>query len=180
LSSVVRSNEHVERNIMQCQVCNKNEATIHLTEIAGSVRTEMHLCELCAQEQGIAVKTNIPINELLSNLLAVQPTDEELSGHSAKDVACPHCGFTLEQFRKEALLGCPYDYEVFEKSLLPLIERAHNGRTTHCGKLPSRVPSDAKKQIELLSLRQQLETAVQSEDYELAAKLRDKINQVEK
>jgi protein arginine kinase activator len=165
---------------MQCQICNKNEATIHLTEIVGGVRSEMHLCELCAQEQGIAIKTTIPVNELLSNLLAVQPTDEELSGHPDKDLTCPHCGFTLEQFRKEALLGCPYDYEVFEKSLLPLIERAHNGGTTHCGKLPSRVPRDAKRQIELLNLRHQLETAVQGEDYEMAAKLRDKISQMEK
>jgi protein arginine kinase activator len=165
---------------MQCQICNKNEATIHLTEIADGVRTEMHLCELCAHEQGIAIKTNIPINELLSNLLAVQPADDQLSGHSDKSLSCPHCGFTLDQFRKEALLGCPYDYEVFEKSLLPLIEKAHNGKTTHCGKFPSRMPQDAKKQIELLNLRQQLETAVQSEDYETAAKLRDEISAIEK
>jgi protein arginine kinase activator len=165
---------------MQCQICNKNEATIHLTEIADGVRTEMHLCELCAHEQGIAVKTNIPINELLSNLLAVQPADDQLSGRLDKSLSCPHCGFTLDQFRKEALLGCPYDYEVFEKALLPLIEKAHNCKTTHCGKFPSRVPQDAKKQIELLILRQQLEAAVQSEDYELAARLRDKISAIEK
>ena len=165
---------------MQCQICNKNEATIHLTEIADGVRTEMHLCELCAHEQGIAVKTNIPINELLSNLLAVQPADDQLSEHSDRNISCPHCGFTLDQFRKEALLGCPYDYEVFEKSLLPLIEKAHDGRTTHRGKFPSRMPQDTKKQIELMNLRQQLETAVQSEDYELAAKLRDEISAIEK
>lgn len=165
---------------MQCQICNKNEATIHLTEIAGGVRSEMHLCEMCAHEQGIAIKTNIPINELLSNLLAVQPADDQLSGLSDKGQSCPHCGFTLEQFRKEALLGCPYDYEVFEKSLLPLIEKAHNGGTTHRGKFPSRMPQDTKKQIELMNLRQQLETAVQGEDYELAAKLRDEIGAVEK
>ena len=165
---------------MQCQICNKNEATIHLTEIADGVRTEMHLCELCAHEQGIAVKTNIPINELLSNLLAVQPADDQLSGQSDKGLSCPYCGFTLEQFRKEALLGCPYDYEIFEKSLLPLIEKAHDGRTTHRGKFPSRMPQDTKKQVELMNLRQQLETAVQSEDYELAAKLRDEIGAIEK
>ena len=80
---------------------------------------------------------------------------------------------------KEAVLGCPYDYEVFEKSLSPLIGKAHNGKTTHCGKIPSKTPKDTKKQIKLLSLRQQLETAVRAEDYELAAKLRDKINQLE-
>ncbi len=161
---------------MQCQICKENDATIHLTEITDGKRTEMHICEQCAAEQGIAVKSQIPVNELLSGLLAAQPSDDELSDRSAQQVQCPHCGFTLAQFSKEAVLGCPYDYEVFEKSLLPLIEKAHNGKTTHCGKLPSKTPKDTKKQVELLNLRQQLETAVQSEDYELAAELRDKIS----
>jgi len=166
--------------IMQCQICNKNNATIHLTEITDGARTEMHICEHCATEQGIAVKSHIPINELLSSLLAVQPADDELSGSSDRKVACPNCGFTLDQFRKEGVLGCPHDYEVFEKSLRPLIEKAHDGKTAHCGKLPSKTPRDEKKQIKLLNLRQQLADAVQSEDYELAAKLRDKIKQSEK
>jgi len=161
---------------MRCEICKKDEATVHLTEIIDGLRNETHLCERCAAEQGIAVKSHIPLNELLSSLLSVQPTDDELHGASEQKVSCPHCGFTLDQFRKEAVLGCPYDYEVFEKSLLPLIEKAHDGQTVHHGKVPSKTPADTKKQIELLNLRQQLSDAVQGEDYELAAKLRDKIS----
>jgi len=164
---------------MQCQNCQENEATIHLTEITDGHRSEMHLCERCAQKEGIAVKSQIPLNELLSNLLAAQPADDELFGDSEQGRSCPRCGFTLEQFRKETVLGCPYDYEVFGKALLPLIEKAHNGKSVHCGKVPSKIPADTKKQILLCTLREQLETAVKSEDYEEAAKLRDKINQVE-
>lgn len=165
---------------MQCQICKNKDATIHLTEIIDGARSEMHICEHCAAEQGIAVKSHIPINELLSSLLSVQPSDDELSDPSDQQATCPTCGFTLEQFRKEGVLGCPNDYEVFEKSLLPLIEKAHCGKTTHCGKLPSKTSLDTKKQIELLSLRRQLEAAVQHEDYELAAELRDKIDECEK
>jgi protein arginine kinase activator len=165
---------------MQCQICNKNDATIHLTEITDGVRSEMHICERCAQEQGIAVKSQIPLNELLSSLLAVQPTDEELFGPSEKGShPCPHCGFTMEKFRKEAVLGCPYDYEVFEKPLLQIIKKAHNGNTAHCGKVPSKASAATKKQARLITLRQKLEEAVRSEDYELAAKLRDKIKKFE-
>ena len=164
---------------MQCQICNKNNATIHLTEISDGVRSEMHICEHCAAEQDIAVKSYIPINELLSSLLAVQPTDDELSGTLEQELACPNCGFTLSQFRKEGVLGCPNDYEVFEKALSPLIKKAHNGNTTHCGKIPSKTPQDTRKQSELLNLRQRLQAALQSEDYEQAAELRDKINQLE-
>jgi protein arginine kinase activator len=164
---------------MQCQSCQKNEATVHLTEITDGVRTELHLCEQCAQEEGVTIKNQIPLNELLSSLLAAQPEDSDLLGESEHNLACPHCGFTLSQFRKESVLGCPNDYDIFEKSLLPLIKRAHNGKSYHCGKVPSKTNADNKKQIELMKLRQQLETAVKNEDYERAAELRDKIDQVE-
>jgi len=164
---------------MYCQNCKKNEATIHLTEITNGSRTEAHLCEHCAHEEGIAVKSHIPINELLSNLLATQPSDKELFSSTEKELSCPHCSFTLDRFAREAVLGCPYDYQVFEKSLLPLIEKAHDGQVFHRGKVPAKTSEDTKKQMKLLSLNKQLEAAVKSENYELAAKLRDKIDQAE-
>lgn len=163
---------------MQCQICNKTEATIHVTEIVNGQRAEMHLCSQCAEQQGIAVKSQIPINELLSNLLAVQPTDSELFGLASEEkLSCPKCGLTLEQFRKQAALGCPDDYKVFEKSLLPLIKKAHDGKTNHCGKIPSKMPADTKKEMEISNMQQQLNAALKREDYELAAKLRDKISE---
>ena len=98
--------------------------------------TELHICEHCASEQGIATHSQMSINELLSHLLAVQPSDEEMFGPAEKELVCPTCGFTLDRLRKEGTLGCPADYEVFEQALLPLIERAHGGKTSHCGKVP--------------------------------------------
>ena len=165
---------------MYCQICKKKEATIHLTEINDGVRSEMHLCEYCAQQEGVAIKGQLSVNELLSNLLATQPSDEEMFGPSEKAHACPNCGFTLEQFAREPLLGCPHDYETFEKSLSPLIEKAHEGNKSHCGKVPAKTSPDLKLKMELITLRQQLQAAVRSENYELAAQLRDKINQLEK
>jgi protein arginine kinase activator len=135
----------------------------------------MHLCEQCAQEQGVGVKSYIPLNELLSNLLSVGHKEEEPGGFSESDLVCPHCGWTLEKFRDKAVLGCPYDYEVFEKQLMSLIKKAHDGATAHCGKIPSRVPKDSKQQIEVANIRRQLDEAVRNEDYELAARLRDKL-----
>ena len=93
--------------------------------------------------------------------------------------ACPSCEFTLDRLQKEGTLGCPHDYEVFQHSLLPLIQHAHNGSTTHCGKVPSKVPHDTKKLVELSSLRQELERAIREEDYERAAELRDRMKQQE-
>lgn len=164
---------------MLCQICNKKTAIIHLTEIVDGVHSELHVCQDCAVEQGIAAKSQVSINDLLSGLLSVQPSDDELFGSSEQKVSCPYCGFTLKQFRDEGLLGCPYDYELFEHELNGLIEKAHDGKTRHCGKVPSKIPQQTKNQMERLSLRQQLDAAVRNEDYELAAKLRDKIKQIE-
>jgi len=162
---------------MQCQICSKKTATIHLTEISNGARTELHFCESCAVQQGIAAKSQISVNELLSNLLESQPADEEVSGGDV-EVACPKCGFTLNHFRKEGVLGCPNDYVVFEKALLPLIEKAHGGRTRHCGKIPTRAPQEMKFAVEQAHLREKLRAAIQCEDYEQAAKLHERINQL--
>lgn len=163
---------------MQCQICHKKTATIHLTEIINETRTEVHFCEVCAVQQGVSAAGQISVNELLSNLLASQPSDEELSGGSA-GVSCPTCGMSLQKFQKHGVLGCPNDYVVFEKSLLPLIEKAHCGKTLHCGKVPSRVPVETRQKIEYSSLKDQLQDAVKREDYETAAQLHDKINQLD-
>ncbi len=163
---------------MQCQICHKKTATIHLTEITNGVRQEMHMCEDCALEQGVTAKNQLTVNELLSQLLASQPSNEELDGPS-EEVCCPLCGFALKQFRKQGVLGCPHDYELFEKELLPLIESAHGGRTRHCGKVPARLPSQTRHEIELSHLREQLKIAIEKENYELAARLRDQIQEME-
>lgn len=165
---------------MFCQVCKKNEATIHLTEIANGKRLEMHLCQACAVEQGIAAKSQMSLNELLSSLLASAPEDEQIYAALDRDMVCQNCGETLDQFRKDSLLGCPNDYEIFEKVLSPLIEKAHDGAKAHIGKVPSRIPADTARQSEVLSLKQQLAEAVKEEDYETAAKLRDQISKLDK
>ena len=167
---------------MQCQCCKDHTATIHLTEISNGQRLETHLCESCAQKQGLAVKNQIPLNELLGTLLAVQPDLKKQLGEtegSAVDTPCPSCGMTLRRFQKEVVLGCPYDYEFFEKSLDPIIEKSQGGNTTHCGKVPSKLPGDSKKQIDIINLKNELKNAVKNEDYEAAAKLRDRIEKLQ-
>jgi protein arginine kinase activator len=86
----------------------------------------------------------------------------------------------LRDFRREGVLGCPQDYEVFAETLAILIERAHGGKTRHCGKIPSSLPQDAQQRIKQSRLQDALQAAVQREEYELAARLRDQINQMEK
>jgi protein arginine kinase activator len=166
---------------MKCDNCN-NQATVHLTEIKAGKKIEKHLCEQCAaQVEGISVKPHQPINELLTNFVLAH------SGMAKPETAtCEHCGITWAEFRQSGLLGCEHDYELFAKDLLPLIQRAHDGATHHVGKVPARRESGAqgglakpKKQVDLTRLRRELSKAVEAEDYERAAKLRDQIRAAE-
>lgn len=163
---------------MQCEKCNKHRATVHLTEIEDGKRSEIHLCEACAQQAGVVAKAQPQLSELLSALLASQKNGSQ-TPTAADKLTCPHCGTTFKQFRDEYLLGCPYDYEAFGEPLRAIIEKNQAGAKKHCGKVPARGHAGAKKQAEMMNLRNRLERAVREEDYETAAKLRDRLKQLE-
>ena len=132
---------------MLCQRCKKATATVHVTDLVGEPR-ELHLCEECAGQEGITVKSPVPINALLEDFIKHQVASQEMS-----DLACPQCGMSFLQFRQQGVLGCP--------------------------QVPNKASSSQKKQHLVLKLRRQLEAAVEQEDYETAAKLRDQLKEFE-
>src|SRR3954452_20063888 len=160
---------------MKCDNCTKT-ATVHLTEIKAGKKIEKHLCENCAaQNEGLPGKSHMPINELLTNFVMQHSGLQKEAG-----TACEYCGITWSEFRQNGLLGCAHDYTLFERDLTPLLQRAHEGANHHIGKVPTRrggsgVPM--KRQVDLVKLRRELGKAVEAEDYERAAKLRDQIKQ---
>jgi protein arginine kinase activator len=156
-----------------CQRCKKQPATIHLTEIHQNEKHERHLCEDCAREEGVAIKAQINLQDILSGMVEAHET----AGREA-NITCPDCGITYAEFRNQGRLGCPHDYEVFAEPLKEVLEKVH-GATVHVGKLPRRAGSDTFAQRELLQLRRQLQEAVESEKYEEAARLRDLIRDKE-
>lgn len=161
---------------MLCQNCNQKPATVHLTEIVEGNKLERHLCELCAQKNGITINAQAPITEfLINNVLASEQESRETG-----ELRCPQCDLTWSQFRKSGLLGCPNDYTAFEKALRPLIDRTHEGSTTHVGKVPTQVKGKLGKQIQMIRLRQDLQDALENEDYETAARIRDQIRKFDK
>jgi protein arginine kinase activator len=154
-----------------CEKCQKRVATVHLTEILdASHKREIHLCAECAAEQGIAIQAPSGI-DILTGLIG-QQVGKELAAMAG--VRCPSCGHTFLAFRTGGLLGCPRDYEVFAKGLMPLLERMH-GATEHVGKAPKTAGRDARRRSELAQLRRHLKRAIDQEQFERAAELRDAI-----
>lgn len=164
---------------IKCDNCGAKVATVHLTEIKNGKKFEKHLCEQCAaQDGGFPTKGHTPINELLTNFV-MQHSGLQPREYTA---ACEECGTTWAEFRQTGLFGCEHDYDRFERDLGPLLQRAHEGFTHHVGKVPTRRGSSAvamRRALDLSRLRRDLARAVEAEDYERAAKLRDQIKQAE-
>ncbi len=152
------------------------EATVHETLIKNGELIEKHLCADCAQDEGIPSQAHPSINELITNYTIAQ------SGGvmSAKPgLECENCGMKYGQFRKHGLLGCPECYASFESQIGPLIERAHEGATHHVGKRPRRAGGAVDRERRITALRKQLQDAIDAEQYEKAAVLRDQLLDVE-
>ncbi len=165
---------------MLCENCNKNVATVHLIEIINQEKKELNLCENCAQETGIPFsKPAVSVSDLFGMVQAGLAKSGKSKG---MDLECPKCGMTLREFRTKGRFGCSHDYEVFKNHLDGLLEKIH-GATRHVGKSPGsphQKQAQRMQERKLENLRTQLERAVQKEDYEEAARLRDKIQEMEK
>jgi len=155
---------------MTCQRC-KAEASVHLTETVDGRRRELHLCAACARKTGVLPNETPPavpaLDAVVQNLIVAHVG--ELVGELA-GLTCPDCGLKFMEYRARGRLGCPNDYNVFARGLLPLLNRAH-GATRHVGKVARRRPDAAER----LSLRARLRDAIAREEYEEAARLRDQL-----
>jgi len=160
---------------MQCDICGKNEATVHLTEIVNDAVTKLHLCEACAREKGAEMEEHFGLSDLLSGLADLGTSIETKTGGGLK---CPNCKITYQDFKKIGRLGCSECYEAFKKELAPLLRRIH-GADRHVGKVPLRIGKTVKDTKLLQDLKMKMEKAIQTEDFEEAARLRDKINELE-
>lgn len=174
---------------MTCDLCGKEQATVHLTEIIDNKVTELHLCEGCAREKGAQMEQHFGLADLLSGLADFgKPSEAGGRTTVGKALTCTSCGMSYSDFRKIGRFGCSHCYEVFREQVTPLLKRIH-GTPYHTGKQPG-VPSGAperpatkpaaRPKSELRQLKERLQRAIQHEEFEEAARLRDKIRELER
>ncbi len=164
---------------MKCESCQKKQAIVHLTDVSNNQKREIHLCEECAREKGVTIKSHMnkeaTFPEFLTQIVEAQT---EAIGED-KDIRCPKCGITYKKFRSTGKFGCPNDYVVFRKGLLNLLEKIHQ-KVQHVGKIPTRVGDHLAREKELSQLKVELTRAIEAEAYERAAEIRDRIYILEK
>lgn len=159
---------------MLCDECRRRPAVVHITKILNNVRSEVHLCEQCAQGREELTEASFGFPKLIASLFDWGPSVPGVR----RETQCEGCGLTQQDFRRLGQLGCPGCYERFAPQLGPLLRRLHGG-AKHRGKIPGPEGKGIKIRRELESLRRHLEEAISKEEYEMAAKLRDEIRDLE-
>jgi len=159
---------------VKCQLCSK-PATVHLMDVVDNQKREVHLCQACAEAQQLVKQQELNLPAIVQSLIGqhLGPQTDELAR-----LTCPVCGIKFMEFRSEGRLGCPYDYTVFRTGLLSLLEKIHRA-TQHIGKTPRQIGPTLNHLIEIAQLRRQLQSAVDAEAYEEAARLRDLLRKKE-
>lgn len=162
---------------MICQICKKNQATIHMTQQKNDRVVKMHMCRKCAEEKGFDYleKSNFAMGNLLSGLFSGSP---EGARDGRKTFACPNCGTSYDDFKEMARLGCSECYEFFKEQLLPVLRNLHV-KTQHLGKFPASRGAHAEDIKRITLLEEELERAIREECYERAAEIRDEIREIE-
>jgi protein arginine kinase activator len=159
---------------MLCCICKEREATVHLTQIAGDKMQKVDLCEECAKTKGVNDPTGFSLADLLLGLGASHEIEQSSGGVELK---CPRCGFTQGDFKKAGRLGCSECYKTFAEGLDGLLKSMHKG-TRHAGKVPESLRQTRDISDRLKNLQKKLTKAIEDENFEQAAQLRDEIKQM--
>ncbi|OIK12605.1 hypothetical protein BIV60_16075 [Bacillus sp. MUM 116] len=172
---------------MICQECNQRPAALHFTKIVNGEKTEVHLCEKCAQEKGNMFMFNggssFAFNNLLAGLLNIDPSfqkQDKSPFHQEEILQCSHCSMTFQQFLKIGRFGCANCYETFKDQLNPVINRLHSGNLSHAGKIPKRIGGGIHLRKQIDELKNELRDLISHEEFEKAAEVRDEIRTLEK
>jgi len=159
---------------MLCSICKMKEAKFHYTNVAGDKVQKVDLCEECAKSKGMENPTGFCFADELFGLGAAQEI-EQAGGETG--LKCPACGFTQSDFKKAGRLGCAECYQTFAEPLEGLLKTMHKG-TRHVGKVPESLRQSRNLSDQLKGLKKKLAKAIEAEDFEQAAVLRDEIKQL--
>jgi protein arginine kinase activator len=132
------------------------------------------LCEECSKNKGINDPAGFNLADLLLGLGASQELEQAGGG---VEVKCSRCGFTQADFKKAGRLGCPECYKTFAEGLEGLLKSMHKG-TRHVGKVPESLRQNRDLSDRLKALQKKLAKAIEDENFEQAAHLRDEIKQM--
>lgn len=163
---------------MLCQNCNVNQATVFLHRIVNGQEKEYHLCSQCAKQIDAEISFEKLFQGFLDTFLSYDQKSKSnlINNNVVEKLKCNKCGFTYDDFKNTGKLGCSECYKTFRSDLLSVLKNIQ-GSVRHNGKMPKNFVARVSKS-ELEKLKLQLKKAIEKEEYEEAARLRDEIKRI--
>ena len=151
---------------MLCEKCGKNNATVLYTQIINGKKSSLNLCSACSSSESIF--------DNFGSLLSFGTRSD------ARQTVCPTCGMTLSEFARKGKMGCGKCYETFRTHAKSMLQKIH-GTSVHTESKTEVPTPEIKKEekSELDILKEKLKEAIETENYEEAAKIRDEIRSKE-
>ncbi|MCL2547446.1 MAG: UvrB/UvrC motif-containing protein [Oscillospiraceae bacterium] len=145
---------------MLCDRCHAHPAYINMQVTVNGLARQQHICVHCAQAiQGA------------SELPSILSWDIRRSA-----LRCDVCGMSQQELTNSARVGCAKCYDVFANILTPYIRQIH-GQAEYVGDTPPNyTPSPAEQ---LRKLQRHMQSAIEQQNFEEAARLRDEIKVLE-
>lgn len=160
---------------MKCQICEKNNATIHFTKIINGHVEERHLCDSCAKNnKELEFNFELPFSfeKLFTGLIEAKQEEEKIT----EEITC-ECGLTNKKLMEVGRFGCAKCYDTFREDIESLIKGIH-GHNRHEGKNPKNLNEQLLNKKIMDSLQSELKEAISKENYEKAALIRDEIKEL--
>lgn len=163
---------------MKCQSCGERPAVIHFKEVVDGRSQEMHLCESCADDKGFHLVIEQNKLSLVNQFVWMAENLYPESAAKVGAVQCERCGIRFSTFARTGRLGCPKCYEAFASQMPTILRRIH-GATRHKGRGPAGLPPATSGERTVERLRIELARAIEREEFERAAEIRDDLRQLE-
>lgn len=166
---------------MKCQICNENDADVIVGLNNGEEESNLFICHKCISKMGLNIQDNV-MNQLLSLF--------EKQGHN--NIKCESCGKSYIDFIKTGRYGCKDCHHFFDNDNNEISKenklnmendraRASYQENTNRDLIKDFFDSEKFQQSykNIFSIKKMLVTAIKQENYEEAARLRDKLNHID-
>jgi len=159
---------------MRCEKCKKNAATVVMQQSSNGMKSDLYLCDDCSGD----IEISLLIENIFNSFLGKVYTNSQEVKRTVAQPTCSHCGITFEEIRQDGILGCAICYQSFYNILEPLLINTHTA-ITHEGKFPKRAGIHLKRERDISKLRTYMQQAIDEENFDKAAILRDKIRHLD-
>ena len=159
--------------MITCQRCGKHPATTYFTQTINGKTTQLALCPACIAELGYTSLSGMNLGHLFGSILG-----DSFPAAEREQKRCPGCGCSFSEIARTGKAGCAECYTTFYDRLLPNLERIH-GKVKHEGKLSSSAAPRERAEREIRALKSKLAQAIEKQEFEEAARLRDQIAELE-